>query len=268
MRCRFERVAAWAPTVITLNSVAGTLGSGRTLMQYRVHEFPVNESHADGRCSLGSIGRRWNPRQVDPNACFPPALSKCEMGDLSGKFGPLLSNVFVAQRFIDPTLSLLGPSGIIGRSLAIYDDQGQPSVCATIVCTSGCPPSSLKSAPAAAQCSSESCPDRTMPWSSPLSGGCYATQLRDYYVKCDGKKAALQASVTNADGTITSFWTSAPVSASVAPASIGLTAATQVPTYQQQAAMLPSAKVASAGLRSAQKAPFLGVLMLVVAFLA
>jgi hypothetical protein len=100
-----------------------------------------------------------------------------------------------------------------------------------------------------------------------LSGGCYATQMRDYYVKCDGKKAVLQDSITNADGTITTFWTSAPASASVAPASTGLTVATRVPTYQQQAAMLPSAKVASEGLRSAP-APLLGVLMLLVAFLA
>ena len=187
-------------------------------MQYRVHEFPVNESHVDGRCALGSVGRRWNPRQIDPNTCFPAAFSKCEMGDLSGKFGQLLSNVFVAQRFIDPTLSLLGPSGIIGRSLAIYDDQGQPSVCATIVCTSGCPPSSLNSAPGAAQCSSESCPDRTMPWSSPLSGGCYATQLKDYYVKCDGKKAALQASVISGGRTISLDRTGAPAVTSVAAA--------------------------------------------------
>jgi hypothetical protein len=31
-----------------------------------------------------------------------------------------------------------------------------------------------------------------MVWSSPLTGECFATQVKDYYVKCNGNKAGIQ----------------------------------------------------------------------------
>ena len=60
-----------------------------------------------------------------------------------------------------------------------------------------------QSASAAAQCTSESCPDSALVWSSPVTGRCYATQLEDFYVNCKGKKAATDSIISG---------TSAPVS--------------------------------------------------------
>ena len=46
----------------------------------------------------------------------------------------------------------------------------------------------------AAQCSSESCADSSLAWSSPLTGTCYAAQAKSYYINCNGKKAEMQPS--------------------------------------------------------------------------
>jgi hypothetical protein len=125
-------------------------------------------------------------------------------------------------------------------------------------------------------CSSNSCPDPSMAWSSPLTGDCYATQGKDYYVKCNGKKATLQAAVTGSDGKV--YSTVAPTVTLSLTVAANVTAATRAPTRapsssnstRSPASALvagPGVKTTNAGLRS-RAAPLLGAFMVVVALLA
>ena len=75
----------------------------------------------------------------------------------------------------------------------------------------------LRTGDPGAQCSSESCPDSTMPWSSPLTGTCYASPAKDYYMPCNGKKAALQAAVAGAGGAAIAVGSPAPLASARPP---------------------------------------------------
>ncbi len=60
--------------------------------------------------------------------------ANCEMGDLSGKFGPLniSQSMDVLAQYTDPNLSLFGVYSIIGRSLVVHFSSGVRLVCANI----------------------------------------------------------------------------------------------------------------------------------------
>jgi hypothetical protein len=122
----------------------------------------------------------------------------------------------------------------------------------------------------AVTCTPESCPDSNMPWASPLSGQCYATQAKDYYVKCDGMKARVKIFADNGDGTSTSLKTSAPT-AQATPTRAPTTRTPSTPSTgptKSADALLPSVKATTSdGLRT-RPAPLLGVPVLLVASLA
>lgn len=93
-------------------------------------------------CSPDSTGGHWNPLNVTANPTLNATLDKFEVGDLSGKHGPMktesvvngnapLSDHYQGQ-FKDPNLPLTGPNGIIGRSIVIHKNDGSRWVCATI----------------------------------------------------------------------------------------------------------------------------------------
>lgn len=88
------------------------------------------------RCSNDLIGGHFDPLGAVASLggnygtyCSPNNQTACEVGDLSGKVGPLMSGV---RNYTETSgeLVLFGENGIIGRSIKIH---GMEDVCATIV---------------------------------------------------------------------------------------------------------------------------------------
>lgn len=113
---------------------------------YHVHVRPVpafkpestlnNATALAELCGDPSTGGHLNPHHV--TAKLPPKsapLDKYEIGDLSGKHGPLnpVADDRYAGSFVDPLLPLSGESSIIGRSIVIHKNDGKRWVCANIV---------------------------------------------------------------------------------------------------------------------------------------
>jgi Cu/Zn superoxide dismutase len=91
---------------------------------YHIHEKPVPSS---GSCS--ETGGHLDPfNRTSSAVCTPTTPEKCEMGDLSGKWGKLKTNnrgVVDPVRHIDPTLSLNGEHSIIGLSVVMHNSKGE-----------------------------------------------------------------------------------------------------------------------------------------------
>lgn len=102
-----------------------------------MHTLPVDPTLPPQiRCSNDWIGGHYDPLGAVNSLgssygtyCSTNNQTACEIGDLSGKLGPLTSGV---SRYVDTTglLKLFGRYGIIGRSVKIH---GREDVCATIV---------------------------------------------------------------------------------------------------------------------------------------
>lgn len=90
---------------------------------FHVHEFNVK---IPGNCS--SAGPHLDPTlvgKVPPGQtykCDPTQLDKCEVGDLSGKYGPLIPNGdgIVQTIYHDHSLKPNGDYGIAGRSVVVH----------------------------------------------------------------------------------------------------------------------------------------------------
>ncbi|CAI2193508.1 17438_t:CDS:2, partial [Funneliformis geosporum] len=78
---------------------------------YHVHEFAISGNH---NCS--TAGGHLDPDGfgVEGYVCNSNQLNKCEVGDLSGKYGPLEPNKdgSVSEHIFDHSLKWNGPAGI------------------------------------------------------------------------------------------------------------------------------------------------------------
>lgn len=107
---------------------------------YHVHVRPVPYNHDDPAklCGDPATGGHLNPHNITVK--LPPksaSLDKYELGDLSGKHGPLLRVAGAEDRymgsFTDDKLPMFGEHSIVGRSIVIHKNGGQRWVCASIV---------------------------------------------------------------------------------------------------------------------------------------
>ena len=111
---------------------AQTLAAG---LPWHVHKFPFKLNSPDP-CGASSTGGHFDPlgKARAPNyarLCQSQVSMRfrdCEIGDFSGKFGPLQLREYVE---LTPNISLSGNFGIIGRSLVIHRG-GKRWVCANI----------------------------------------------------------------------------------------------------------------------------------------
>ena len=108
---------AGSATAVTL-SFSGLPAGAYT---YHVHATAVQTA---GSCGAASTGGHWNPLK----ATNTPPCSKawpranCEVGDLSGKHGPLQSDgkQATATAYYDGSLPLSGSSSIVGKSVVLH----------------------------------------------------------------------------------------------------------------------------------------------------
>lgn len=89
---------------------------------YHVHITPV-EGDLEFPCESSTLYGHWNPRNIDPKSSPIPATGSTdqyEIGDLSGKFGPLDGLKEYETSYNDSRLPLFGYESIIGRSIVIH----------------------------------------------------------------------------------------------------------------------------------------------------
>lgn len=106
---------------------------------WHVHDFPINFGLLEEfPCTTSSVGGHFDPDNRRDNAnytedCSPESMEECELGDLSGRFGPLSPSQsmyqFVSQ---DNDINLYGPDSFVGRSIVIHRQDGFRVACANI----------------------------------------------------------------------------------------------------------------------------------------
>lgn len=142
---RFTQKSLSEPTLLEYD-LHGLKGNNKF---YHVHVKPVPAYDADKvknnatlvaeLCADPATGGHHNPFRV--TAKLPPKsapLDQYEIGDLSGKHGPLLKVGPDAEdhyqgAFTDDKLPMSGAHSIIGRSIVIHKLDGKRWVCASIV---------------------------------------------------------------------------------------------------------------------------------------
>jgi hypothetical protein len=106
-RVDFLQACPECVTTVTF-SLMGSVGNAITNFgDYHVHVNPVDASNPDGPCSPSAVGGHWNPRDVT-GLCDPQDVTTCEVGDLSGKHGPL-GGSFSQATYEDYYLPVSGP---------------------------------------------------------------------------------------------------------------------------------------------------------------
>uniref|UniRef100_A0A1D1ZJ21 Superoxide dismutase [Cu-Zn] n=1 Tax=Anthurium amnicola TaxID=1678845 RepID=A0A1D1ZJ21_9ARAE len=120
-------------TIVAIFEKGSGLEIGKNYL-YRIHENPITNNDCE------TAGGVLDPNQFgsDPGyKCDPTVPEKCEVGDLSGKYGDLIpdDDGEVIKSVIDSFVKLDGPSGITGRSVVIrLDDKNQTIIaCANIL---------------------------------------------------------------------------------------------------------------------------------------
>ena len=131
----FSQTYLTDPTIVTIN-LNNLKERGK---MFHIHEFPVPPkiNSDDKLCSDFSVGRHFDPLNAKEKTIPPNAIGtsdQYEMGDLSGKYGPLVSdekgNYF--QIHIDFNLPLFGLNSIIGRSIVIHKPDSKRWICSSI----------------------------------------------------------------------------------------------------------------------------------------
>lgn len=108
--------------------------------QYEPAKLANNATALAQLCSQSSTGGHLNPFNIKEKIPAKSApFDKYEVGDLSGKHGPLQKCPDAGKDddrykgvFKDDTLPLFGDNGIVGRSIVIHKNDGSRWVCATI----------------------------------------------------------------------------------------------------------------------------------------
>ena len=103
---------------------------------WHVHRFPADLTLSPAsRCLSDNVGGHYDPFNASFDATYASLCAMnpldCEVGDLSGKFGPLRNGV---AEYTDNTslLDLGGRYGIVGRSVVIHSSDGPNFACASI----------------------------------------------------------------------------------------------------------------------------------------
>ena len=123
------------PVTIVVN-MRGLNQANDTRYGWHVHEYPVTFGVLrDTPCSQEQVGGHYDPlnRASSPSYANDCRNRKelCEVGDLAGKFGPLLSNRSM-YTFTDTNLNLYRSYGIVGRSIIIHEMNGDRLACGNI----------------------------------------------------------------------------------------------------------------------------------------
>lgn len=93
---------------------------------YHIHENAISDDNCE------TAGLHFNPYGADPNCDSQDDLSLCQVGDLSGKHGPINATCF-ATTYVDPFLSLNDSvNGIVGKSVVFHYGDLTKFACATI----------------------------------------------------------------------------------------------------------------------------------------
>jgi len=114
------------------------ISSQRPLGGWHVHNFPVDfTSDPNERCY--GTGGHYDPSDRFGSSsnysadCTVDTPLGCEAGDLSGKFGSLMTTGNASYVSTDDELQLQGRYGIIGRSIVIHNPDGSRLACGNIV---------------------------------------------------------------------------------------------------------------------------------------
>lgn len=118
-----------------------------TSFPWHVHQYPFPHDGQQNPCRPAITGGHYDPLGASSITDYTQNCasnqSLCEIGDLSGRLGPLNASGYFQQR--DPLLSLYGIRSIIGRSVVIHFSNQSRLVCANI----GYPPSMASNLPSA-----------------------------------------------------------------------------------------------------------------------
>ena len=103
---------------------------------WHVHEYPFPLGTANP-CTAAVTGGHYDPLGANQGGNYSDICqsnpSLCEIGDLSGKFGPLnSSSPLLNVTYLDSDLSLYGVYSVIGRSIVIHRADSSRFVCANI----------------------------------------------------------------------------------------------------------------------------------------
>lgn len=113
----FNQETMFDPTEVKIN-LHGLNGLANN---YHLHEIWVPRDRLFP-CSFDSVNAYFNPLELDNSVgVLPGAGSKdqYEVGDLSGKYGPLTGKTHEKKDILDTSLTLHGLNSIVGRSLVI-----------------------------------------------------------------------------------------------------------------------------------------------------
>ncbi|KAG7492597.1 hypothetical protein MATL_G00016460 [Megalops atlanticus] len=147
VRLPAARTGSWAGAGVSTGQVQFSQGSpqGPTLINvsllnlasraggYHVHMLPIRSGR--DACSNDNIMGHYNPLAVDPLSSPHPGngtSDQYEVGDISGKFGPLVGLDQQQAQYTDTNMPLSGPNSIVGRSLVIHYSNGTRMQCANI----------------------------------------------------------------------------------------------------------------------------------------
>lgn len=111
----------------------------RPVPKYDAEKVKYNSTAIAQICADPATGGHLNPHHITEK--LPPKsapLDKYEVGDLSGKHGPMVQvgpaqEDHYAGSFTDDKLPMSGDNNIIGRSIVIHKNDGKRWVCANIV---------------------------------------------------------------------------------------------------------------------------------------
>ncbi|KAJ1126000.1 hypothetical protein NDU88_004413 [Pleurodeles waltl] len=132
---KFTQVSPFDPTQISVD-----LRNASGLEKYyHVHKFPVPQRRdpSENLCDQNSTGDHWNPFNANVSAASYPkgpgaTHDLYEIGDLSGKHGPLEGMNRSSSAFQDWNLPLFGRNSIVGRSIVIHKVDNARLACGSI----------------------------------------------------------------------------------------------------------------------------------------
>ncbi|KAG7172615.1 Superoxide dismutase [Cu-Zn]-like 1 [Homarus americanus] len=107
-----------------------------TLPRGNAAAFGIDNFAIGDRISCTGLSRRfYEPWYVDLDLTPAPQQGTKDLypaGDLSGKFGTLISLKEAAATLTDPTITLFGEHSVIGRGVAVYDPSWRVVGCADL----------------------------------------------------------------------------------------------------------------------------------------
>jgi len=133
-KIHFSQDSVDSNTTITVNLTNLDQFPGESY-PWHIHQYPFPLGIANP-CRGEITGGHYDPLGANTGADYADNCAMnselCELGDLSGKFGPLRAGNNVVETFKDPRLFLYGVYSIIGRSVVIHFRNTTRFICANI----------------------------------------------------------------------------------------------------------------------------------------